>query len=386
MFYFVLSVFTVLYEYSAKFYMSLYNSLLPFIYTYVGFVLSMFTMIFGLSPYLFICRWEAMGTTSTWLVRNHRGRLLSLFSGSMAWLMNRVGDLAMFVSFMLSFFLALILACTCKSSLLVFSSWLGHAMEGPTTVSSLLHSSTMVLAGLLLILGVDVLLVAYLGCLALVGFLVAFYRRSNRDYKRTMANSTSSQLNFMRAIAICISSVGAMFYMLNHAGFKARFFMVVGIVMHFTRTMKSSVGLRVNKMLSAIALSFISFMARLFRFSVACTPKDMLFLSCTDLQTAVVLGVALGSYVYGKVLVASCDGPLSLHSRLGLGLAACVSMAGGFRRVELFLNKLENKKLSIWVRHCGSLAVFIFSILFTLVAVSVLGLDTGCVDSLISAN
>ena len=84
----MVSVFMVLYEYSAKLYMSLYNSLLPFIYTYVGFVLSMFTIIFGLSPYLFICGWEAMGTTSTWLVRNHGGRLLSLFSGSMAWLMN----------------------------------------------------------------------------------------------------------------------------------------------------------------------------------------------------------------------------------------------------------------------------------------------------------
>jgi len=380
----VVSVFMVLYEYSAKFYMSLYNSLLPFIYTYVRFVLSMFTMIFGLSPYLFICRWEAMGTTSTWLVRNHGGRLLSLFSGSMAWLMNRVGDLAMFVSFMLSLFLALILACTCKSSLLVFSSWLGHAMEGPTTVSSLLHSSTMVLAGLLLMLGVDVLLVAYLGCLALVGFLVAFYRRSNRDYKRTMANSTSSQLNFMRAIVICISSVGAMFYMLNHAGFKAGFFMVVGIVMHFTRTMKSSVGLRVNKMLSAVSLSFISFMARLFRFSVACAPKDLLLLSCTDIQAGVVLGVALGSYVYGKVLVVSSDSSLSLHSRLGVGLAVCASMARGFRRAELFLNKPENKKFPVWVGHLTTLAAFIFSFSLTLGVAAVLRLNVGCVDSLIT--
>jgi len=287
--------------------MSLYNSLLPFIYTYVRFVVSMFTMIFGLSPYLFICRWEAMGTTSTWLVGNHGGRLLSLFSGSMAWLMNRVGDLAMFVSFMVSLFLGLILAWTCKSSLLIFSSWLGHAMERPTTVSSLLHSSTMVLARLLLMLGVDVVLILYVGCLALVGFLVAFYGRSNRDYKRTMANSTSSQLNFIGVISICISSVSAIFYMLNHAGFKARFFMLVGIVMHFTRAMKSSVGLGVNKMLSSVALSFISFMAGLFRFSVACMPKDLLLLSCTDIQTVVLLGVALGSYVYGKVLVASWD-------------------------------------------------------------------------------
>ena len=372
----------VLYEYSAKFYMSLYNSLLPFIYTYVGFVLSMFTMIFGLSPYLFICRWEAMGTTSTWLVRNHGRRLLSLFSGSMAWLMNRVGDLAMFVSFMVSLFLGLILAWTCKSSLLVFSSWLGHAMERPTTVSSLLHSSTMVLARLLLILGVDVVLILYVGCLALVGFLVAFYRRSNGDYKRTMANSTSSQLNFIGVISICISSVSAIFYMLNHAGFKAGFFMLVGIVMHFTRAIKSSVGLRVNKMLLAVALSFISFMARLFRFSVACMPKDLLFLSCTDILTAVLLGVALGSYVYGKVLVASGDRPLSLHSGLGIGLAACVSMARGFRRAELFLGKLINKILYIhiprWVIPILMMSLWV--LLFTLMFNSGTG---GCPEAII---
>ena len=143
-------------KYSAKYYMSLYSALASFFWIYTTFVLSMLTIIVGLSPYVFILGWEAMGTTSVWLVGCHSRRLLSLFSASMAWLINRVGDLAMFSSFMVSLYRALIFAWVCKSSLLVFSSWLGHAMEGPTTVSSLLHSSTMVLARLLLMLGVDV--------------------------------------------------------------------------------------------------------------------------------------------------------------------------------------------------------------------------------------
>ena len=235
----------------------------------------------------------------------------------------------------------------CKSSLLVFSSWLGHAMEGPTTVSSLLHSSTMVLAGLLLMLGVDVSLSFCVGCLALVGFLVAFYRRSNRDYKRTMANSTSSQLNFIGVIVICVSSLAAVFYMLNHARFKARFFMVVGIVIHFTGVMKSSVGLGINKILSGFSFSFIGFMARLFRFSVACVPKDLLILSCTDLQSRVLLRVALGSYVYGKALIVSEDSSLSLSSVLHCVLIVAIIMAGGYRGFEGLLARHSVLKLVI---------------------------------------
>merc|ERR1712187_227234 len=106
---------------------ALYNSLLVFIGTYVGFGLSMILMILRLSPYLFVCGWESMGMAGVFLVAYHGVRSLSLFSGSLAWLMNRVGDLCLFGGLMVSLFPIVVLACVCKSSLFLFIPWLGHA-------------------------------------------------------------------------------------------------------------------------------------------------------------------------------------------------------------------------------------------------------------------
>lgn len=330
----VSTVFMFLYEYSAKYYMALYNSLLVFIGTYVGFVLSMILMILRLSPYLFVCGWESMGMASVFLVAYHGGRSLSLFSGSLAWLMNRVGDLCLFGGLMVSLFPIVVLACVCKSSLFLFSPWLGHAMEGPTTVSSLLHSSTMVLARLVLLLGIDVTIGAAIRGLIIVRFLVAFYRRSNRDYKRTMANSTSSQLNFMGVIALTISSGMAFFYMVNHAGFKARFFTLVRAVMHFTRVMKSSVSLCVSKLSSFFSNRFISLMAGLFGFSVACVPKDQLILSCADRLSVLVYGMAIGSFIYSKILGLTWDTTMPMLSVLVYVMYTALHRGGRFRAAE----------------------------------------------------
>lgn len=69
----------------------------------------------------------------------------------------------------------LLLAVGCKSSMWLCVSWLANAMEGPTSVSTLLHSSTMVLAGLILWLytGARLLVrvVVLLGCTVLCAFV-----------------------------------------------------------------------------------------------------------------------------------------------------------------------------------------------------------------------
>merc|ERR550517_2151586 len=109
-----------------------------------------------------------------------------------------------------------------------------------------------------------------------------------------------------------------------------------------------------------------------------------LFLICPFNLGWAFLGVALGSYVYGKVLVASSDSSLSLHSRLGAGLAVCVSMARGFRRAELFLNRPGNKKFPVWVRHLIALAAFILSLALTLLVITTFRLNIRCVDSIIT--
>jgi len=85
-------------------------------------------------------------------------------------------------------------AVLAKSSITFFNSWLPNAIERPTPVSSLLHSSTIVVA--------RVFLLSFLGTLSrFFGFLllcyrsfIGLYRAFFKDYKRIVAYSTSSQL------------------------------------------------------------------------------------------------------------------------------------------------------------------------------------------------
>merc|ERR1719500_1280442 len=84
-------------------------------------------------------------------------------------------------------------------------------MEGPTPVSSLLHSSTMVVAGV---------------------FVLSFFGGFFKDFKRVIAYSTSSQLALI-GILFCLGHfLGSISYILTHARFKAFLFIFCGIIIH----------------------------------------------------------------------------------------------------------------------------------------------------------
>ena len=125
--------------------------------------------------------------------------------------------------------------CIGKSAQFPLQTWLPDAMEGPTPVSALVHSATMVAAGVYLagrfypVFTPEVLLViAYIGCITL--FVAATIAVVATDIKRVLAYSTISQLGYMM-LAIGVAGWAAgLFHLITHAFFKSLMFLCSGSV------------------------------------------------------------------------------------------------------------------------------------------------------------
>ncbi len=133
--------------------------------------------------------------------------------------------------------LLLLIAAMGKAAQAPFQGWLQDAMLGPTPVSALLHSATLVAAGAILLTRVapllhgNVLLAvgAVGGVTALVTGVTAL---AQRDLKRLLASSTSSQLGFMLLAIGAGAPVAAVFHLVTHAAMKSALFQGAGIFQH----------------------------------------------------------------------------------------------------------------------------------------------------------
>ncbi len=136
-----------------------------------------------------------------------------------------------------------------KSGQFPLHVWLPDAMEGPTTVSALIHAATMVTAGVYLVARTfpmfiaapdSLMVVAYVG--AFTAIFAATMGIVMNDLKRVLAYSTISQLGYMMlglgvGAAIGAEAVGiSLFHLINHAFFKALLFLCAGSVIHAVGT------------------------------------------------------------------------------------------------------------------------------------------------------
>ena len=133
--------------------------------------------------------------------------------------------------------LGIFAGCVGKSAQFPLQTWLPDAMEGPTPVSALVHSATMVAAGVYLagrcypLFAPEVLLViAYAGCITL--FLAATIAVVATDIKQVLAYSTISQLGYMMLGLGVFGWGAALFHLLTHAFFKSLLFLGSGSVIH----------------------------------------------------------------------------------------------------------------------------------------------------------
>jgi NADH-ubiquinone oxidoreductase chain 5 len=142
--------------------------------------------------------------------------------------------------------LLVVLAAMTRSAQIPFSSWLPAAMAAPTPVSALVHSSTLVTAGVYLLIrfspafggGLCTFLLLVSG---LTIFMAGLGANFEYDLRRVIALSTLRQLGLMiGAVSVGLAGM-AFFHLLTHALFRALLFMCAGVIIH---TMKDSQDIR----------------------------------------------------------------------------------------------------------------------------------------------
>nr|QNG56243.1 NADH dehydrogenase subunit 5 [Platisus obscurus] len=230
-----------------------------FILLVVMFVMSMMLLIISPNLISILLGWDGLGLVSYCLVIYYQN-VKSFNAGMLTALSNRVGDAALLISiawmlnygswnyvmyleFMKNDFIMeligglIILAAITKSAQIPFSAWLPAAMAAPTPVSSLVHSSTLVTAGVYLLIRFNFcfsnflnMILLFLGCLTM--FMSGLGANFELDLKKIIALSTLSQLGLMMSILALGEYYLAFFHLLTHALFKALLFMCAGNMIH----------------------------------------------------------------------------------------------------------------------------------------------------------
>lgn len=230
-----------------------------FILLVVIFVVSIILLIISPNLIRILLGWDGLGLVSYCLVIYYQN-VKSYNAGMLTALRNRIGDVAllMAIAWILNygrwnyvfyleelkgrFYISIIsylvlLAAITKRAQIPFSSWLPAAMAAPTPVSSLVHSSTLVTAGVYLLIRFNFAFRNYLMYLLLFIAMITMFisgigARFEFDLKKIIALSTLSQLGLIMSILALGRYKLAFFHLLTHALFKALLFMCAGNVIH----------------------------------------------------------------------------------------------------------------------------------------------------------
>ncbi len=241
-----------------------------FFATLAFFLGAMLTLVLANSFALLFAAWEGVGLASYLLIGFHYDQQGARKAALRAFLMTRIGDVGLLLGWLLALRLTgtsdigallgnlntipaatltllaalFLIGAVGKSAQLPLSAWLPSAMVGPTPVSALLHSATMVAAGVYLLLRLEPLFAAapaVLASVAWVGGLTALFSALvatvQTDLKRVLAWSTVSQLGEMFFAYGLGGPFAAAFHLGVHALFKSALFLSAGAVQHAAGTL-----------------------------------------------------------------------------------------------------------------------------------------------------
>ncbi len=248
----IISSIIMVYSYN---YIAPYRKSTYFLWLTVLFVISMLLVIRISNLFFAMLGWDGLGLISFFLIVYYQNQS-SIVSGLFTLLINRLGDRFFLFSLVIIFYfypdftsftsnvrtfglrLILLLTFITKRALYPFSPWLPMAIAAPTPISALVHSSTLVTAGLYLIMRFSYLFYSspeVIKLLICISIFTSFYAGINTifeiDLKKLIALSTLRHLGFIAIAFSCGLLHLAFFHLLVHALFKSLLFITIGDIM-----------------------------------------------------------------------------------------------------------------------------------------------------------
>ena len=224
----------------------------------MSFIRSMFLLILRPNIISLLLGWDGLGVTSYLLVIFYQSSK-SFNAGMLTALTNRLGDVGLLsclalisyygdwrfifnnrcsISYSRGVVLIIILSACTKRAQIPFSAWLPAAMAAPTPVSALVHSSTLVTAGVYLLIRINMLIIfsgiSYiLFCAGTLTIIMAgLAAMFETDIKKVIALSTLRQLGIIMIVIGVNIPLLSFFHLISHAFFKAILFICAGIIIH----------------------------------------------------------------------------------------------------------------------------------------------------------
>uniref|UniRef100_A0AAU6PBZ8 NADH-ubiquinone oxidoreductase chain 5 n=1 Tax=Tituria planata TaxID=3133672 RepID=A0AAU6PBZ8_9HEMI len=216
------------------------------------FILSMMLMIISPNLISIMLGWDGLGLVSYCLVIFYSSKK-SYNAGMITCLTNRLGDIGLLIS--ISWVMSygswhfmfykemytekvsymIIISCFTKSAQMPFYSWLPEAMSAPTPISALVHSSTLVTAGVYLTIRfMNKINSNYLLLLSMLTMIMASLCANYEfDLKKIIALSTLSQLGMMMSSTFLGMKELSFMHLITHATFKSLLFMCAGIMIFY---------------------------------------------------------------------------------------------------------------------------------------------------------
>lgn len=240
------------------------------------FATSVIFLFFCYDFFLIMFAWECIGLFSLLLVNFYSMRIYTIKAALKTFVFSRISDMFMFLSFILCivifnttdlsliflqipflsfhylffgnfaihfltfFSFCLVTSGAIKAAQFFFHVWLPDAMEAPTPASALIHSSTLVVAGVFLVIRFSILFeftlfvnyyLALLGAITLAfGSITAVFQN---DIKKLVAYSTISQIGYLVCGCGFCCYEEVLLYLIIHALNKAFLFILVGYTVHF---------------------------------------------------------------------------------------------------------------------------------------------------------
>nr|YP_010175157.1 NADH dehydrogenase subunit 5 [Olidiana longisticka]QSJ61363.1 NADH dehydrogenase subunit 5 [Olidiana longisticka] len=324
----IISCMVVLYSYQ---YMGLYSyTSIRFLYLVILFILSMFLLIISPNLLSIMLGWDGLGLVSFCLVIYYSS-VSSYLSGMITFLTNRLGDIGILIcigwvisygswhfmfnnfNYNLSIYCLIFISSFTKSAQIPFSCWLPAAMAAPTPVSALVHSSTLVTAGVYLMIRFFNM-VFYMSYFFVFISLITVIMSSfcgifEYDLKKIIAYSTLSQLGLMM-FSLFMGLVDlSYFHLLSHAVFKSLLFLCSGIFIYYMSDVQD--------------IRMLGFMCKLFPVTT----------SCFNISWLSLCGIPFLSGFYSKDMLIdySLDSSLNFFVYFLLYFSLCLTLFYSFR-------------------------------------------------------